>query len=80
MVKTFFGFLLMFIGTDIPCVSQTVIEGFIAKLYRDSNRQQMPYRLFTPKAYDKSQEYPLIIWLHGAGGAGTDNTRQISGD
>ncbi len=80
MVKISFGFLLILIGAAVLCVSQTVIDGFIAKLYRDSNRQQMPYRLFIPKAYNKSQKYPLILWLHGAGGAGSDNVRQISGD
>ncbi|MBO0800770.1 MAG: prolyl oligopeptidase family serine peptidase [Blastocatellia bacterium] len=40
----------------------------------------MPYRLFIPRKYKKSEKYPLIVWLHGAGGLGTDNLRQIQGD
>jgi len=40
----------------------------------------MPYRLFIPKAYDPQRRYPLIVWLHGAGGIGTDNAAQIAGD
>jgi predicted peptidase len=40
----------------------------------------MPYRLFVPAGYDKANKYPLAIWLHGAGGAGGDNLRQISND
>jgi predicted peptidase len=40
----------------------------------------MRYRLFVPKGYDKAKQYPLIVWLHGAGGMGTDNLLQISGD
>ena len=39
----------------------------------------MPYRLFIPPAYDKARQYPLIIWLHGAGSVGNDNLKQISG-
>ena len=40
----------------------------------------MPYRLFIPANYDKSKKYPIVIWLHGAGGAGDDNLKQISED
>jgi predicted peptidase len=40
----------------------------------------MPYRLFVPVEYDSAQRYPLILWLHGAGGSGTDNAGQIEGD
>ncbi len=80
MVKVLSGLLAIFVVTSVPVCSQTVIDGFIPRLYRDADHQQMPYRLFIPKSYSKAQEYPLIIWLHGAGGAGTDNVLQISGD
>jgi predicted peptidase len=80
MVKTFLGFLAILIAGASPESSQTVIEGFIPRMYEDSHHQRMPYRLFIPKAYSKNSKYPLIIWLHGAGGAGTDNVLQISGD
>jgi predicted peptidase len=40
----------------------------------------MPYRLFVPRAYDKTRRYPLVVWLHGASGRGQDNLRQIFGD
>jgi predicted peptidase len=38
----------------------------------------MPYRLFVPKAAPSEEKLPLIVWLHGAGGVGTDNNSQIS--
>jgi predicted peptidase len=34
----------------------------------------MPYRLFRPKAADK---LPLLVYLHGSGGLGSDNERQL---
>ena len=42
------------------------------------NGRLMPYRLFIPKASPKEAKLPLIVWLHGASGIGTDNNRQIS--
>lgn len=53
--------------------------GFVARTY-NAGAQAMPYRLFVPKDYDRARQYPLIVWLHGASGMGTDNLQQISGD
>jgi predicted peptidase len=39
---------------------------------------KMPYRLFTPKGYDPSRPYALILYLHGAGDRGDDNEQQFS--
>lgn len=52
---------------------------YIARTYT-ADTQTMPYRLFIPKAYNPRQHYPLVMWMHGAGGRGTDNLQQISGD
>ena len=39
----------------------------------------MPYRLFVPAQYDRSKNYPLVLWLHGSQGRGRDNVRNITG-
>jgi len=39
----------------------------------------MPYRLFVPAGYRKESLYPLVVWLHGGGGRGGDNLKQITG-
>jgi predicted peptidase len=41
---------------------------------------KLPYRLYVPAEYDAAARYPLVIWLHGAGGSGDDNVAQIAGD
>jgi len=39
----------------------------------------MPYRLFAPAHLEPGRAYPLVVFLHGAGGSGTDNTKQLEG-
>ena len=38
----------------------------------------MPYRLFVPPGTVSTQQYPLIVFLHGAGEYGTNNTNQLN--
>src|ERR1700683_5668637 len=39
----------------------------------------MAYRLFVPPEYDAAKKYPIVLWLHGAAGRGSDNISQLSG-
>jgi predicted peptidase len=39
----------------------------------------LPYRLFIPLHYDQKKKYPLVVYLHGGGGRGNDNQKQIDG-
>lgn len=52
-------------------------KGFVAREYRSRAGVKLPYRLYVPA--ERDQALPLILYLHGSGGAGTDNLRQISG-
>jgi len=52
---------------------------FRKQVYADKNGNKMPYRLFVPPNYDGTQKYPLVFWLHGGAGRGSDNSSQISG-
>lgn len=38
----------------------------------------LPYQIMFPRDYDVSQEYPLVVFLHGAGEKGTNNTSQMA--
>ncbi len=54
-------------------------DGFVAREYRRGTGVKLPYRLYVPVAAERDQALPLILYLHGSGGAGTDNQKQISG-
>src|SRR5215468_9870872 len=70
-------FVLMF--APLLFAFEDDIDGFKAYTYRNAMGDTIPYRLFVPHDYKKQKSYPLILWLHGSGGAGTDNIDQISG-
>jgi predicted peptidase len=71
---------LVILCAVVPLTANDAVDGFVARIYKNNHRETMPYRLFIPAGYDKSKKYPIVIWLHGAGGAGNDNLLQISGD
>jgi len=54
-------------------------EGFLGRSYHSSTGETMQYRLFVAPGYDAAKKYPVVLWLHDAGGRGSDNLKQISG-
>lgn len=38
----------------------------------------LSYRMLLPKDFDKSKQYPLVLFLHGAGERGSDNAKQLT--
>ncbi len=58
---------------------QLLTNLFEARAFDVGGGKTMPYRLFTPAGYDPAQEYPLVMYLHGSGGRGTENHAQYWG-
>jgi predicted peptidase len=52
---------------------------FRKKVYSNKKGDQLPYRLYVPLGYDANRKYPLMLWLHGGDGRGSDNVKQLSG-
>ncbi len=50
---------------------------FRKSIYTNKKGERMPYRLFVPVTYSPSIKYPLVLWLHGGEGSGSDNAYQI---
>ncbi|MEM7475578.1 MAG: prolyl oligopeptidase family serine peptidase [Planctomycetota bacterium] len=50
---------------------------FEPRSYADKDGKVLNYRLLKPFEYDPTEQYPLVIFLHGAGERGGDNTAQL---
>jgi predicted peptidase len=55
------------------------VDGFAARSFKGANGVTMLYRLFIPSAEPRKTPLPLVVYLHGSGGIGDDNLKQISG-
>jgi predicted peptidase len=55
------GFATLAPGQDKPKT------GFIDKTFKNSDGTTSPYVVFVPQNYDGTKEYPVILFLHGAG-------------
>ncbi len=50
--------------------------GFVNKIYKDKG-SDIKYVVFVPADYKGDKEYPVILFLHGAGESGTDGQKQV---
>jgi predicted peptidase len=50
--------------------------GFIDKKFKNSDGSESPYVVFVPKDYDGTKEFPIILFLHGAGETKQPNVKK----
>ena len=55
-----------------PCMA--LLEKFEKKTYTHTDGKTLPYRIFT----GKGKKLPLVVCLHGLGGKGKDNVKQMT--
>ncbi len=46
--------------------------------FTESNFSNYPYRYIEPAHYSENKKYPIILFAHGAGGSGDNNTGQFT--
>ena len=51
----------------------------LPNVFKNAQGETQLYRLFIPQNYDRNRKYPLVLYLHGGGGSGNDNQKQIDG-
>lgn len=67
--------LSLFISFSVPAQDKSLFE---KKEFINSNGDTLLYRILLPPNYENNKEYPLILFLHGAGERGNDNEKQLT--
>jgi hypothetical protein len=57
-------------------VAPPLAANYEARSHRSASGEVMPYKLFRPRV-EPGRRYPLVVFLHGSGGSGTDNMKQL---
>jgi len=65
-------------GPQGPAGPKITVDSFEAKVYESPKGGKLSYRQLAPAEVESGRKYPLVLFLHGAGGRGNDNTRQIT--
>ncbi len=79
MKKIFTLFLTFCVVTFAIGQSNNLLRDvFEKKIYIDSLGTVLNYRFLTPKNYNDTTFYPLVLFLHGAGERGHDNESQLN--
>jgi predicted peptidase len=66
-------------GSVAPAIGQDIVDGYAPKMFVGTDSSRMAYRIFVPDETSRTKPLPVVVYLHGGGGIGTDNLRQISG-
>ena len=68
-------FLFMFcLGSVATYAQKDLYQASTFKKGADS----LQYRILYPKDFSESKQYPVVLFLHGAGERGSDNTKQLT--
>ena len=54
------------------------VDDFVARWFTNA-QGVLPYRLFIPTNYNSAAQFPLVLFMHGAGERGNDNRYQLVG-
>jgi len=57
--------------------NNAVLAKYSAEVFSGPAGNDIPYRILTPAAIEQGTQYPLVLFLHGAGERGADNQKQL---
>lgn len=75
-ISRFTGPLLVILSPLTGLCGDNAHDAFQARVYQHDGNT-LPYRILFPKGFRRDQTYPLVLFLHGAGERGVDNSAQL---
>jgi len=76
-LKTAFLLMLTWGAGWIFCQEADLASRFEPMQYKDGSGNILLYRLLRPKMFQEHEKYPLVLFLHGIGERGDDNSAQL---
>ena len=67
MIRIVCALLLALGFTSLAMAQDKPKTGFVEKTFKNADGTTSPYVVFVPHDYDGTKEYPIILFLHGAG-------------
>ena len=74
---TLIAMLLLSLPIGVYADTMNVEEIFEKKVHVTESGYTLNYRLYLPDDYSADKEYPVVLFFHGAGEKGNDNTTQL---
>lgn len=71
-------FILFFQGQFLFAQLSSAPLAFSAESFTSTSGQKVPYNILLPENYDPHKTYPMMVWLHGRGERGDNNTSQLN--
>ena len=65
-------------GNEVNAEAAKIAPSFKSGKFQDGNGNVLPYRFFDTTGQGKQAKYPLVLYLHGEKGFGTDNNAQLT--
>jgi len=76
-VRKFINLILIPIILFISCSVKEEIDEYSSTVWESNDGGFIKYRYRSPNKLDKNKKYPILLFLHGAGGRGSDNKGQL---
>lgn len=69
------GFLIILFFISHPLIAQ---QDLFSKEFYIHGTDTLKYRMLLPENFSESKQYPVVLFLHGAGERGNDNVKQLT--
>ena len=60
-------------------IDAELLKRYEARTYQEGSSKPLLYRFLKPPQHSSTNQYPLVLILHGAAGLGADNEKQFTG-